>query len=343
MEFERLGSGWHEVCQSIIPNLVPTKMTRRLRARNWVFTLNNPGQSYATYALNYTGHKHFRFLVFQKEKGDNGTVHYQGYVQFKSTMGMSALKKLDARAHWEPRKGSHRQALDYSTKLDTRLEGPWKYGIGIAGGTRTDILAFKEAIKAGKSEEFIADNHTSCYIRYGKGYDRLRQLYKPEHSGVITVKLLYGETGTGKTLSGTEMAAEHASWWEMPVDQKFWFDGYRGQEAVLLDDFVGAASHWRLDAFLRLTNPRTLAVPKKGGHTWWYPKTVVITSNIHPYKWWDFESRYSQLPAVARRFAEIWWYRKDEDPVRVNSSTFFDEWVEFRLPEKYCKPLEDDQ
>jgi len=124
-------------------------MSKHTKARNWCFTLNNPSQTHATYADLYCKHVHFRYLVFQLEKGEDGTPHYQGYVQFTSQMRLSGLKKVDPQAHWEPRKGSHKQAVEYCKKADTRVEGPWEYGNGVVQGSRSDLRVLYEDIKNG--------------------------------------------------------------------------------------------------------------------------------------------------------------------------------------------------
>jgi len=41
---------------------------------------------------------------------------------------LAAMKKLDKRVHWEPVKFNN-GADDYCMKEDTRVEGPWSFGI----------------------------------------------------------------------------------------------------------------------------------------------------------------------------------------------------------------------
>lgn len=38
------------------------------------------------------------------------------------------MKKLDAKVHWEPTRDVT-SAIAYVTKEDTRIEGPWEYGV----------------------------------------------------------------------------------------------------------------------------------------------------------------------------------------------------------------------
>jgi len=93
-----------------------SKMSRN-RNRNWCFTINN-------YSLNdidlMEGCGEFATYLFQEEKGENGTPHLQGYIEFKDAKTLSSLKKIHPTAHWEKRLGSRKQAIAYCCKKDSR-------------------------------------------------------------------------------------------------------------------------------------------------------------------------------------------------------------------------------
>lgn len=60
---------------------------------------------------------------FQLEKGIGGYLHYQCSIQLKKKKRLGQIKEIFMRAHCEP---SRSKAADrYSTKSDTRIEGPW--------------------------------------------------------------------------------------------------------------------------------------------------------------------------------------------------------------------------
>lgn len=108
---------------------------------NYVFTLNNPDvpvdkallESLVTSGVAV-------FCVFQLEKGEaEETPHFQGlfflsshipsgYIEFSSKKTLAACKKLLPRAHWEARAGTQEQAIAYSSKEESRVEGPWSFG-----------------------------------------------------------------------------------------------------------------------------------------------------------------------------------------------------------------------
>ena len=118
-------------------------MTQK-RTRNWCFTVNNPEENEE---LAYKEWEDLRYIVFQRERGANNTIHIQGYVQFKKPKRLSALKKLHKRAHWEAARGTPKQASDYCKKADTRLEGTTFFEFGTmseGSGQRTDLLKVQE-------------------------------------------------------------------------------------------------------------------------------------------------------------------------------------------------------
>jgi len=81
--------------------------------KDWCFTLNNPRQRdhERIRALTYN------YLVYQLEVGENGTPHFQGFIQFPTGKRLSQLKKIiSKKIHWEPRRGSAYQAAHYCKK-----------------------------------------------------------------------------------------------------------------------------------------------------------------------------------------------------------------------------------
>ena len=64
----------------------------------------------------------------QLERGKNGTVHIQYFLNFKSQVRLSALKKHCGRSHFELVRVDN-GASSYCLKEDTRVEGPWEFGI----------------------------------------------------------------------------------------------------------------------------------------------------------------------------------------------------------------------
>lgn len=88
---------------------------KRSQSRKWCFTLNNYTEDEYNSLFVYISTKNIQY-VFGKEVGENGTPHIQGYLESKSPLLFTSMKKLLPRAHWEKGKGSTEQNLDYCSK-----------------------------------------------------------------------------------------------------------------------------------------------------------------------------------------------------------------------------------
>ena len=97
-------------------------------------TLNNPSEHYpdispAEYIEAWRTRAGAVFATGQLEKGESETVHIQFFIQFtKPGKRMTALKKHCKHAHFEIVKFNN-GADEYCNKEDTRVDGPWEYGI----------------------------------------------------------------------------------------------------------------------------------------------------------------------------------------------------------------------
>jgi len=157
------------------------------RARAWVFTVNNPDNRLSLEAFD----PELKYGVYQLERGEQGTPHYQGYLEFINPVSMAQVKNNLPTAHLERRKGTAVQARDYAMKLETREDGPWEFGefSAPAPGKRTDIQDMKDFILTGdpKTKNQIMDEFPSAYARCSKFVDEL--LVRRQAQDVETIKL----------------------------------------------------------------------------------------------------------------------------------------------------------
>jgi len=265
-----------------------------------------------------------RYIVFQKERAATGHVHYQGYVEFKKAHRLNGVRRLVSRnAHFEPRRGTPAEAIAYCKKEDTRLEGPWEFGEASKGqGQRSDIIAFRDAIKEGKRRRELYEENPLMMAKYHKFYQGYRAALQTEGWRKVEVILLVGNTGTGKT------RWVYDNWlalglWRLPmVTSGLWFDTYDGQTHTLLDDFAGAASKVSLSSLLQILDGYFVKVPTKGSFTWWGPTHIAVTCNIEPRGWYKWAKRAHQYLALARRFTKIMQF-VDDEVVCYTSNEYF--------------------
>lgn len=280
---------------------------RHMQQRHWLFTLNNPSLLPDEYLEKAKAWQDLRYIIFQLERGEQGTEHYQGYVIFGKRRTLASLKKEEAGAHWEPRKGTSDQARAYCSKEETRVSGPYEFGDYETGqGTRTDLKQAIAALRDGGIKR-VREEYPDTYVKYSRGLHNLllsdvRQRDRPRE-----VSILYGPPGCGKTRYFYDREPDGCS---IPCDHGFWFDGYEGQRAVLLDDFDGRASKWPLNSLLRVIDRYVFLVPIKGSFVVWNPDRIYITTNIHPRQWYDWSTREQQYPALIRRFTMVFWWKQ---------------------------------
>ena len=76
-----------------------------------------------------------KYMIIGFEIGKEGTHHIQGYADFTNARTIGGLTKMIKFIHWEPRRGSWQQAVDYCKK-----DGKWyEYGSPNEQGQRKDL------------------------------------------------------------------------------------------------------------------------------------------------------------------------------------------------------------
>jgi len=302
------------------------------RLTNVCFTLNNPGPDPIPFDV-----EKMHYLVYQREEGQNGTEHYQGYCEFTSALRHNPIKALlgGDRVHIERRRGSAQAAADYCKKGETRMEGetPYEYGEMkvTAPGKRNDLEAFKDEVMSGtKRKRDLIEDHAGTLARYPKFYDTLTSLNRPARVEDLQVILHIGDTGLGKTRKVMDDHRDDPDFYIAPLSNgTTWFDTYDRHATVLLDDFAGKASHTTLVSLLRLLDRYPVLVPTKGSHTWWLPNKIYVTTNVLPKDWYSWENRGEQYRALARRFTKVILFYSplhDDDCGHVDQDT--DWWKE---------------
>lgn len=254
--------------------------------RTWGYTINNYTDDEITKLKALTVKMH----RCAKEVGENGTPHLQGAITFERTYRMAALKKLFPRAHWKP--GITCDPENYCIKGEIIIDT-----VNREQGKRTDLA---EAIEVGKAEGYreMAIAHPETFVKYHRGLKELLfTIEEPKEWYDTKVYIFWGPTGSGKSRKARQMDPKLYNVPE-PNNGSLWFDGYRGQKTILLDDFYGWIKYHTL---LQITDGYPYQAPTKGSfvHRQW--DTVIITSNKPPEKWYNRD----EINALTRRITLI--------------------------------------
>lgn len=251
-------------------------LTKKMsRCRAWCFTINNPDDVGAPQQWPY------KYLVYQLEKGESGTPHLQGFVHMPNPMRLTGMKKLDARAHWLPAKGSALQNKEYCTK-EPRIDGPFEFGELPEQGKRNDLADLKKSLDEGKTLKQISEDHFSHFLRYSRGIEKYMLLKTDPRNWEMKVKVLCGATGVGKSRYCYEKYPD-AYWKTKSNGSNNWWDGYTNQSVVVVDEYYGWFS-W--DFILRLLDRYPMSVETKGGAVQFVARKIIFTSNQHPRDWY---------------------------------------------------------
>jgi len=172
-----------------------TGVSNRTRSKYWVFTTNNPVPSEVPDQFDSPL---IHCCVYQFERGENGTLHIQGYIVFSKARSLLQVKAIiGSRAHIDIRRGSAEQAISYCSKQDTRESGPFylpdestvrAHSNSGDQGSRVDLAQFRSESEAGNVlYEDRFGRFAAIYSRYPKFYVETQEFYRQRALSISTV------------------------------------------------------------------------------------------------------------------------------------------------------------
>jgi len=238
-----------------------------------------------------------RYAILGKETGDESKIlHLQGYASMLKVYRLKGIKKLVGnRAYLEPAKGTEQDNFDYCSKQGDYIE----IGKRSDQGKRNDLLEIAKLIKDGATLEEVAEIAPATYIRNYRGIAHYQTLHIPhyQHDTVRGI-WLHGPPGVGKTHHARLFAETKGD--VFVKAQNKWFDGYKGEPVILLDDLDTPL----LGHYLKIWADKWSCNGEvKGGTTKLRHRYFIVTSNYTPEHLWKDDEAMQQ--AVARRFKII--------------------------------------
>lgn len=243
-----------------------------------------------------------RYLIGQIERcPETKKLHFQGYVYFSNARTASGVKKwlggYCRKFHVEAAKGSADQNYAYCTKDASRVAGPFESGDRPEQGKRSDVEGLVQRLKSGASEREICEEFPGYVLRYGRGVDRLRAGLNGRRGWPMEVHVLYGPPGAGKSRRAWD--DDPSAYAAIVAKDRIWFDGYSGENTIILDDYRGEAP---IAWLLKFLDRYPMRVETKGGSLELTSHKIWITSNVSPSEWYP-RALPQELEALQRRFS----------------------------------------
>lgn len=256
------------------------------RSRSFVFTWNN----YDDLSLLVLAAVDCKYLIYGKEVAPStGTPHLQGYVVFQNARSLSSVVKKLKGAHVEIARGDADQNYAYVTKAGDFTE------IGDKPLSAVDAGLKGVAARAQKNKRLL-NGSLMDLVETGELplnqvplIKKARMILAAEgvpytHSDVRGI-WYWGPPGTGKSRLARD------SWPDAYLKQQNkWFDGYEGQDTVILDDLDTDC----LGHYLKIWMDRYACTAEtKNGMTQLRHHRFVVTSN------YSIDELFKDAPVMA--------------------------------------------
>lgn len=278
---------------------------RRVRARRWVLTLNNPTE---TEKLKYNDAQMKSFKVSWLIAGLEGagkTPHLQMACAFQKQIDLAQVKKTVGmgRSHVEMMRGSIADSVAYCSKEKLWYEfGDRPVEAGMGPKKAFDNMVTQ--IKTNIPDRVIFESNPNMFLRYRTSIGAAKQLYAGDAPRKpVEVYWYWGETGAGKSFR-VEAEVKESAMAVYRQNGSSWWDGYDSQPAVIIDDLPETKN---LTELLKELDVYNYLLGTKGSHTWMKAEKIWVTSSFPP-------SKIDKGGQLARRIKVIDEMKKENRP-----------------------------
>lgn len=236
-------------------------------------------------------------IVGKEVAPSTGTPHFQGYIRLKNAMTFTTFQKYLTRACILVANGNDHQNQKYSAKEGNLL---FEYGTPSTQGKRNDLKAIAILIK---NKQITLDElmfeYPDMYVKYSRAFEKMFNAIMTPRTNPPEVHWRWGLAGTGKTRYCIETHPDH-----YVKDGTMWWDGYKQQEAIIIDDFDNQIPFRTL---LRMLDRYVYQGQVKGGYVHIDSPFIYITSEHPPEVYWSD----NELQQVIRRLTSVTEIKKN--------------------------------
>ena len=304
VEFKKIHSKLFSTSKTIQTQLTKMPYTDK-RVRNYTFT------DFTQTSINYDPDT-MKLLMYATELcPDTNRQHLQGYVTFMNKTSLKMAKKHlnNPSIHLEQAIADYQHNLSY-------IQGPYdkdgktkpvndtfiQYGDPprTNQGKRNDLQDLCQQLKDSTiTIQDIIDTQPGKYHLYRKTFEKITQTVQDKKYRTDMTKGIwyYGDTGTGK--SHRAFINYHPDTHYIYPNDKGWWDGYDGQDTIIINDFRGEITYnqllqiidkWPYQLRRRNQQPRQLTA-----------STVIITSSLPPSRIYHNRQDEDSLKQLYRR------------------------------------------
>lgn len=246
------------------------------RHRRFIFVVNN----YPENIFEILDKVKCSYIIASKEVGKKKkTPHIQGYIEFPNAKSLSAAQKTIPKSHFEIAWGNAEQNFNYCSKENPPII---EKGTPKKQGQRTDLEEMCEDIRDGKTTvSQILESDPYMYHQYGRTLEKTEDEVNLTKHRTEAPECIwyYGATGTGKSYRAYEGYLDNPADFYNKPDDGDWWDGYRGQNTVIIDEFRGNIKFSRL---LTLCHQYPTEVRRRGRQPMPFTSKKVIVTSCHP-------------------------------------------------------------
>ncbi len=228
-------------------------MPKKPSSRKYQLTINNPldhGYTHEQIRSILSQFSSLEYWCMCDETGEQGTPHTHVYVAFANSVMFDTMHTRFYGVHIEKANGKHTENRDY-----VRKEGKWlddakhetnlpetfeEWGELPPDKSRNESQSAQilQMVRDGKSNLEILDEIPTALSKVNQieqyRQSLLHDRYKDEWRN-LEVTYIWGETGAGKTRSVMEQYGYSNVYRVTNYDHPF--DGYKGQDVILFDEF----------------------------------------------------------------------------------------------------------
>lgn len=225
-----------------------------------------------------------------------GEHHLQGYLEtpkgikwtFARFQELTRIASMEDTAWVVASRGSATENVNYTGKAVAEgrpymTEGEFRnYG----QGRSADMVLVQKKLDAGVPIPTIYKDHFETSAKHSRFFKEYSLVQAKPRAWAMEVVYIYGPSGTGKSRYAQENWPESDSSYWLPKQKSggnVWWDGYVGQETVVIDEwFPGYFGPGHVNFMLTLNDRYPLRVPVHGGLVMFSSRRIVYTSNYPP-------------------------------------------------------------